>query len=306
MQAYIGVDLGGTKIEVARVEGGTICARKRVKFDANQSQEAIFKELLAVIDDCYNSNVVAIGVGVPGIVDVKRGIVYDLVNIPSWRQVFLKDMLEQHYAVPVSINNDANCFVMGEQQFGDINNAERHCDNMIGLSLGTGLGVGLVVNGEIYNGENCGAGEFGQIAYLDKDFEAYCSGYFFVTHYRSTGAELYQQACDGDKIALEAFYQFGQNLAKAIATILLAYDPKDIVIGGSIARAYPFFMGAVAKELASFPYQKVIEKLRIRQSKNADSAVLGAASLCIGLHKGGLYKKSEKADADLTVIHKTA
>lgn len=275
MQAFIGVDLGGTKIEVARVEQGIICTRRHEKFDAQGSEASVVWAIIELIESCMTEAVVAIGVGVPGVVDTENGIVYDLVNIPSWRKVYLKKALSDYFGVAVVINNDANCFAIGEKRFG----RGKPYKDIVGISLGTGLGVGLVVNNNLHSGINCGAGEFGQIQYLDSDYESYCSGRFFKLNYSVSGEELCRQAKANNPDAIAAFKEFGVHLGRAIASMLLAYDPQCIVIGGSVAKAYPYFKDEIFSELEKFPYQSVIKTLKIEQSVTRDIAVLGAASL---------------------------
>src|SRR5690606_24955530 len=113
---------------------------------------------------------------VPSVVDVDKGIVYDVQNIPSWKEVPLKAIMEERYGVPVQVNNDANCFALGEKYFGQ----GRDSKAFIGLTLGTGLGAGIILNDKLYAGPNCGAGEFGMVPYLDYHYEYYASGQFFT------------------------------------------------------------------------------------------------------------------------------
>ena len=115
-----------------------------------------------------------IGFCVPSMVDVDTGVVYSVANIPSWREVPLKDELERRYGVRSFINNDANAFAVGELHFGK----GRGYRNLVGIVIGTGLGAGVVINGRLYSGANCGAGEIGNIAYRGSTLESWCSGTF--------------------------------------------------------------------------------------------------------------------------------
>ena len=126
---------------------------------------------MSTIEEVFDSAVSGIGVGVPSIVDVEKGIVYDVQNIPSWKEVHLKQLLEERFQVPVFINNDANCFAIGEKHFGKGKDHE----NMIGLIVGTGMAGGIIIKNQLYNGYNCGSGEFGMIPYLEHNYEYYSS-----------------------------------------------------------------------------------------------------------------------------------
>jgi glucokinase len=108
-------------------------------------------------------------------VDEKEKMVYDVVNIPAWNKISLEAILNKHFKVPVFVNNDANCFALGEFLFGK----GRDCGSMAGLTIGTGLGCGLIIDQKLFNGRNGGAGEFGMIPYLAHNFEYYASGQYF-------------------------------------------------------------------------------------------------------------------------------
>ena len=127
---------------------------------------------------------------------LKRGVVYDVQNIPSFKEVDLKRILEEEFKIPTYINNDANCFIVGEKYFG----AGRDYKNIVGLIIGTGLGAGLYTNGKLYCGTNCGAGEFGMLPYKDGIYEDYCSGKYFSNGLKTTGKEIFYRAEKGIKM----------------------------------------------------------------------------------------------------------
>ena len=116
-----------------------------------------------------------IGIGVPTIVDAQAGIVYDATNIASWKEVPLKALLEERFHVPVAVENDCNCFALGESRFG----AGRNYTDMVGVTIGTGIGSGIIIDRKLYGGLYRGAGEIGTLPYRDTDFEHYCSSFFF-------------------------------------------------------------------------------------------------------------------------------
>src|SRR5699024_1594521 len=136
----------------------------------------------------------SIGIGVPSVVDVEEGIVYDVQNIPGWNEVPVKDFLEARFNKPVAVNNDANCFVLGEFFFGK----GQGYDLVVGLTLGSGFGAGLVLNSQLYNGANCGAGEVGMLPYNNTIFEHYCSGMFFEREFGLSGKQIFKKAQKGE------------------------------------------------------------------------------------------------------------
>jgi len=273
----IGVDLGGTNMRAGRVEGSLIVDHVSRPTSAQAEADVVVQELAATIAKVFTRETAGIGVGVPSVVDVARGIVYDVENIPSWREVHLKEALEARFQVPVQVNNDANCFALGEFHFG----RGRGARSLLGMVLGTGLGAGLVLDGRLYSGVNCGAGELGAIPYRDHTIEYYASGQRFQREHLENGAIIHARALRGEPAALEAFRAFGADFGKAVALALYAYDPEIIVLGGSVAKAWPFFEAAVREELKSFAYQQSLKKLRIEVSEEPQIAVLGAAALCL-------------------------
>ena len=160
--AYIGVDLGGTNMRAGRIAGDRLVAQGNAPTpqDAADCGETL-EALIEVIRSVWDEGVVAIGIGVPSVVDREKGIVYNVVNIPHWEEVHLKEILEARFSVPVYVDNDANCFALGERIFGD----GKTVDNFVGLTLGTGLGGGIIQKGKLLADANCGSGEFGMIPY---------------------------------------------------------------------------------------------------------------------------------------------
>ena len=274
-KTIIGVDLGGTKIQVGRIKQNKIEQEFYRPISADEEEEIVLAEVIEAIEQVYSKDVDSIGVGVPGIVNVERGIVYDIVNIPSWKEVFLKDRLEDRFDCTVYVNNDANCFALGEKYFGKA----RGYQNVVGITLGTGLGAGIIIHNHLYTGKNCGAGEFGMISYNGRNYEYYCSGSFFKKVHHEDGQDLYIRAGKGDSIALEIFRQFGYHMGQVISTILFATDPEIIVLGGSISRSYPFYKDEMWRVLNTFPYKPVREQLIIEITDSPKITILGAGAL---------------------------
>ncbi len=271
----IGVDIGGTKVQAARIKGNNIEQSKRKLISSTGSEGQVIQEVISAIEGVFDASVSGLGVGVPSIVDVEKGIVYDVHNIPSWKEVHLKKILEEKFKVPVYVNNDANCFAVGEKYFGK----GKDFENMIGLIVGTGMAGGIIIQNQLYNGFNCGAGEFGMIPYLDHYYEYYSSGQFFKNKYETSGGKLFKEATKGEGKALKIFNEFGFHLGSAVIAILYAYDPEIIILGGSVSKAYSFYKTALWKRLEDFSYSPTVGRLTIGISENPNIPVLGAAAL---------------------------
>jgi glucokinase len=273
----IGIDVGATNINIGRITNGIIVEETYRAVDRKYSQEKILSLLFEAIEALINPDVIAIGIGVPGTVDQLTGVVYDIQNLPAWKKVALKEIIEEKYCLPVSINNDANCFALGEKIFGK----GKSYENFIGLSIGTGIGAGIIINNKLYSGNLCGAGEIGMLPYKDGILEDYTGSFFFSNKHNITVKELSEKAKKGDKNALDLFNKFGMHVGEAIKTILYMYAPEAIIIGGSISKSYPLFQDSIELSLLSFAYQKQIQKLKIEISNQTGVAILGAASLCL-------------------------
>ncbi|MCE1198858.1 MAG: ROK family protein [Marinilabiliales bacterium] len=271
----IGVDLGGTNIRAGKIVDETIIQLSKTATPSKGTVEEVLNEIYKVIDAVFDQESTSIGVGVPSVVDVDAGIVYDVVNIPSWKVVHLKQLLESRYKVPVFVNNDANCFVVSEKYYGKA----KPFQNIVGVALGTGLGCGLIFNGKLYEGSNCGAGEFGNIPYLAHNVEYYASGQFFTDEKKLSAALLYDQAKNGDQKALSLFAEFGVHLGETLKSILYAYDPEVVILGGSVAQSFDFFKDSMYETIRTFAYSNVLSNLKIEVSDLENSAIYGAAAL---------------------------
>lgn len=272
----LGVDIGGTNYNIGRVKKGTIEKKIDIVVDRNATEEKTLEDLFKSIDKIITTDVQSIGVGVPAVVNPYTGVVYDVQNIPSWKEVPLKKILQQRYNLPVFINNDANCFALGEKIYGKGQDYE----NFIGLSIGTGIGMGIIINNKLYNGVLCGSGEIGMLHYKDSIIEQYASSFYFQNNYSLSAKKLSEMAKKGDAVAIKAYFEFGLHLGEAIKNILYMYAPEAIILGGSISKAYFLFKRSMESSLSSFAYQKQIENLKIENSNLSGSSILGAAALC--------------------------
>lgn len=273
--SHIGIDLGGTNIRGGVVKEDSLLKLLSRRINAQGSALEVLEELFDLTDQLFDPYTASIGVGVPGLVDAEQGVVFDVVNIPSWKEVPLQKLLEDRYQVPVAINNDANCFAVGEFYFGK---GVGH-SSMVGLTIGTGLGTGIIVNKRLYSGKHCGAGEFGMIDYLDQVYEYYASGQFFNNVYGIDGAAVFQQAKNGDQHAIKMYQEMGTHLGNAIKAILYALDVDLIVLGGSVRHAWPYFHETMWKRIETFAFKRAVQDLKIEVSTLENSGVLGASAL---------------------------
>ena len=189
--------------------------------------------------------------------------------------MYLKDALEAEFGVPVAVNNDANCFALGVWKYGE----GQGTNDMVGLTMGTGIGSGIIIGGRLYNGVNTGAGEIGSLPFRDADYEFYCSSRFFSQLHGDTGANFGKRALAGDQTALAVWHEFATNIGELIKAVLFTYAPEAIILGGGIANAFPLFEAQMRETLASFPYPANVAATRIAPSTLPNAAMLGAASL---------------------------
>ena len=279
----IGVDLGGTKVRVGAVAGGAVARAVSRPISGQAAEQVVLDEITAAIAELHDDQVVGIGCGVPSVVDVATGTVFEVENIPSWKRVPLKAVLEGRFGVPTYVNNDANAFAVGEHVFGK----GRAYRDLVGLTLGTGLGTGVIIDGRLYSGRNCCAGEIGAMPHKGMTVEDYCGGRFFQREGGVSGGEAYERARAGDAAAIALFERFGRELAEVVMIVCYAYDPEAVILGGSIAAAFDLFEAPMREGLAAFAYPHVIERLVIARSELADAAVLGAAALYVDAMAAG-------------------
>ncbi|MEO8764483.1 MAG: ROK family protein [Ginsengibacter sp.] len=271
----IGIDLGGTNIRAGIVHEDSLQGIISKRINARGSAREVLGELFSLTDQLINSTITSIGIGVPGLVNVEEKIVYDVVYIPSWKEVPLQKWMEDRYKIPVFIDNDANCFVVGEYYFGK----GKGYDSIIGLTIGTGLGSGLIINKKLFQGKNGGAGEFGMIEYLDKTLEYYASGQFFENVYKLKGEDVFKNAQEGNRKAIKMYEEMGRHLGNAIKMILYGLDVELIILGGSVRHGWPWFNKTMWEQINTFYFQKSLNYFKIEISELENAGILGAAAL---------------------------
>ncbi|MDP1710510.1 MAG: ROK family protein [candidate division WWE3 bacterium] len=272
----LGIDVGASKVRYVVWEKDRASLDEEVKLPSPDREELrrIFQEIAQKIKE-GQIFISATGVGLPGTVEGEN--VNYAPNFPDLLGWDIKAELEKLLGVPVTLTNDAKAFVIAETQAG----AAKGRRNVIGLTLGSGLGGGLILNGDLYRGRGT-AGEVGH-EILDlpnrKEAEDFVSAKFFQK-FGGDPHTLREQAGKGDAQAKQTFAEFGQNLGVVVANLVNLLDPEVIVLGGGISGAYDLFISetrATAQELIVNPNRKNIEILKA--SLGPSAGAIGAALL---------------------------
>ncbi len=281
---YLGVDLGGTQMRMAAVtEDGQLATPmfavptgKEFSADDLRAQlQALHAQVRAVTGA---QTITAIGFGITGLVIDTRLSESDF--LPRLNEINIVALAEETLGHAAKIENDARCFVLAETRFG----AARGARNVVGITLGTGAGGGVIVDGKLLRGAHANAGEIWSIPLRDKWLEHFVSTTGLVAGYKNAGGELEdadaakiaELARGGDMAAQAAFQSYGADVAMLYETIRALLDPEVIVIGGSIAQAHDVFGEALL--------QRTKERgPRIAWAELGTAAgVIGAASLNMG------------------------
>lgn len=249
---FLGMDIGGTRIKGAVLnEDGNVVKELLHPTEAHLGKDKVLDNILRLAREaCNNYLIVAIGLAVASPLEPNTGVLYYPPNLPF--EVFnLKAFMEGNVKLPVFVENDANAYVLGEWWKG----AGQGAKVLLGITLGTGIGGGLVVEGKVWHGAHGFGGEFGHTTIqIDGPlcncgnrgcFEAMASSRFLVETYQRlsmkqemiTPPEIYEKAVNGDKHAFEAFRIFGRNVAIGLASLCNALNPDVVVIGGGLANA---------------------------------------------------------------------
>jgi glucokinase len=277
MNTILGIDIGGTTIVGGLIENERIVDEITMDTKAKEGGIITINVLKELIHCLKRDDTNAIGIGVPSVVDRKKGIVYNVQNIRDWEEVHLKNLIEEEFGIPVWLDNDANCFAYGEKKFGK----GKQYENFVGITLGTGVGGGIIQRHQLLHDSNCGSGEFGEIPYLNSILEDYCGSRFFTQKCNRTAYEIAQMASTGDKESLKIYHEYGEHIAVLVKIISLVLDPQAIIFGGAISQSFELFEKSMYEGLKDYPYPNSIKKLHILTSDLKNIGVLGAGALCL-------------------------
>lgn len=311
MPRAIGIDFGGTTIKSGLVADGVILRRGKIIDTQHYSgPKALLDAMVAVIDDLRKDepSLAAVGLGLPGLVDSVNGIVHELTNVPGWHDIELRSVLREHTGLHVIIENDANAMAYGEWKYG----AAKDGQHVVCITLGTGVGGALILNGRLYRGAQLGAGEIGHMSIDHRakpgahgnpgDLEEYVGNRQIaaraVERYAAAGsskspeqctpADLAAAASAGDPVALRLWEDLGYELGAALSSVVWILNPDTIVIGGGVAKAGELIFDPVRRAVQKWTQQVIHEKLRIVPAAlGNDAGIIGNAVLAM---------ESEEAD----------
>lgn len=258
----IGVDVGGTKMNAALVHEDGRIEDPLTRKTKQGSQEEFLTDLEELIEELRDDRTAALGLGLPSTIDQRAGRVVSSVNIPL-EDLDIRARMAERFGLPVAVDNDANAAAIAEWKVG----AGRGVDNMVMLTLGTGIGGGLILDGKPFRGATGAGAELGHLVLQYGGPECACGG---TGHFEtvasgqaadaaakellggaSTGAELVVAAGGGDEPAVEALAQIGRRLGAGIASLINIFEPELVVIGGGFGQA---------GELLIVPAQEVIAR----------------------------------------------
>ncbi len=291
-KAMLGVDLGGTKISCGLISArGEILGKPyTIPTGGKDSEEAIINRIFNAIGKALNStrlkitDISGIGIGATGPLDMKEGVILECPFLPTLNYFPLRKTIHEKFKLPVFLDNDANCFTLGECFFG----AGREHKVVLGYTLGTGLGCATVIKKMIFRGATQHACEIWPSPYRDKTIEDFVSGRGISRMYRDLGGEkrsaleIAQLAYAGDKTANQTWVQFGEHLAYAISWGINTIDPDIVILGGSIANAMDLFAPAMERFLRKYICPLPAEKTKVVKTQLGDHAgLMGAACLVL-------------------------
>ena len=315
MGKRIGIDVGGTNVKIALVDkSGKIIYSNSVPTYAKMGYEYTVNNIKQAIKDLMKeTNTIAkdidgIGFDFPGQVDYKTGVVKLAPNIPGWVNVPIAQMIEEEFHIPTRIDNDVRCAALGEMKFG----AGQGCENFVCITVGTGIGSGLVVNGQLVRGASNAAGEIGHIKLQMKDglicgcgdtgcLEAYASGPSIVamaqdyikggksTKFREMAAAeggeitpymVAKAAEAGDPVAKRIFAIVGEYIGIGLTSVINLLNPEKVIIGGGVAEAGDLLLNPIRKTIKERAMVVAGSAVEIVPAQLGNSAgVIGASML---------------------------
>lgn len=281
----IGIDLGGTNIEAGIVSDGKLLSSVKISTEAEKGKAKVLENIFSAVESVKKeADISGIGVGIPGL--VKNGKIYDIPNISCLKNTNIKKELEKRFKVKTDVLNDAKCFILGEHKF----DAAKGKKNVIGLTLGTGVGGGIIINDELYLGTGS-AGELGHMIIVERGdlcscgkkgcLEAYIGKDAIMNRYEKlTGnkKDVDEISKEHSKAAKRTLAETGRYLGIGLANIVNIFAPEMIVLGGGISNSKQIISSAI-KEMRKTAFRLPASKVKIVKSRLKSAAVLGAASL---------------------------
>ncbi len=299
-QFVIGIDIGGTNIKFGLVDKeGSIISRLNLKTSTvskgvKQLVEGIVSVCLKMISDNHleRKQVVGIGIGLPGLVNTQQGLVYSLTNIKGWKNVSLKKIIEKKIGIPAFVDNDVNVIALAEWKHG----AGKGVDNLVCMTLGTGVGGGLILNNALYRGAGFAAGEIGHIPVNEKGRKCNCGGFACMETYvgnqflekrvkkifgkKITLEEVTALANKGNKNAVLFWQKTAEHIANGLVGIVNVINPKLIVVGGGVSKAYKHIFPTMQKVIKERSMHIQGHMVKIKKAKlGQDAGIIGTQVL---------------------------
>ncbi|HSJ03436.1 MAG: ROK family protein [Verrucomicrobium sp.] len=305
----VGVDFGGTSIKLGVCRGAELLeVSEPIPTQGHDGPVALIRVIadrIAQMQEKY-PDISAVGVGVPGLVDFDNGFVHILTNVPGWNEVPLKKILSEMTGLPTVVENDANAMAYAEWRYG----AGQGMRNVVALTLGTGVGGGLILNNELYRGSQFSAGEIGQMSIdfrgvsghygnlgglekyvgnnqiADHAVKVYAEAGIQKTAGECTPRAIAEAAEAGDETAKMIWKEIAEWLGSALASVAWLLNPDAFVIGGGVAQAGPLLFDPLQKKMKSMLSAVVWEGLKILPAKFSNEAgIIGNAALASDMSK---------------------
>ncbi len=294
-QFIIGIDLGGTKIAAAAfdIQGNRLGKMASLPTMAQLRPAATLMNLRRVVKQAKAEAGVdgvpaAVGMGSSGPLDTKRRILQDRDSLPHLVGFRIGDYCSRELGADLHLENDAACFALGEAVRG----AGRGAAVVLGVTLGTGFGCGIIIHGSLYSGATGNAGEVAYCRVGDSDFDHACAGQGVVAQYRRlagskaapgvTAREVGAMAESGDRQAADAWRAFGRDVGAAVGTLCAAIDPSVVVLGGSVGSRLPLFERELAESARALLLGAAKEGFSVVPARLGSAAgVTGAAELAL-------------------------
>ncbi len=298
----IGIDFGGTSVKLAVVEGADLKSGiEKIPTQKYNGPDLLIEAIVAKVSELRSDypGVSAIGIGVPGAVDFATGITYNLTNVEGWTSIPLKEIMREKTGLPTVVENDANCMAFAEWKFG----AGQGFTNLICLTLGTGVGGGLILNGDMYRGSQFAAGEIGQMSVdchgvpgpygnngaLERYIGNRQISELAIKRYEGAGQtppddsspeNLALLAKNGDVVALGVWKEVATYLGSCLMSCVFLLNPDAIVIGGGVAHAGDVLFDPLTEELRSSLTTECFDNLQIKHAKFGNTAgIIGSSAL---------------------------
>lgn len=296
LEFSIGVDLGGTNLRAAAISSdGEILDKIAGKTNLLEGREAVLDDMVTSIQTLRDKIVgrfAGVGIGVPGFIELKNGFIVGSNNLVALENFPIRDEIERRLGAPVILENDANAAAMGEKWIG----AGRDVNNLVLLTLGTGIGGGIVYHGRVLHGDVGMAGELGHMTVVPNGLPCGCGNHGCLEKHASatavaamallhglgpiTAEQVHQLAIEGNERALMIFQHMGQSLGTAIASLVNIFNFPLYLLSGGPLPAWDFFAPAMIAEVArrSFTYRKTQTRIE-KALLGGKAGLFGAAHL---------------------------